>query len=151
MTTLTRGQLEALASLHRLGHLIPRRPGAHRRGATLYSRRTLDALVAGGVARWMDDGVPDYGPPVAVPMLRTWADGNGAWHVEIPRDLRADDDTTAGYTVLGSASSRTLRRAVARAVIRGEVAARQGDQRPVIRVAPDGIGIARPVVYYKEV
>jgi hypothetical protein len=99
--TLTRAQLAALTALHRDGELYGQ---GHALGLPGPRQSTLNALVSAGVAQ----RDPANGRRFLV-KVHTYADGAGVWHVEVP--------STAGVT---SADDR----AVARAVIAGEVAAR---------------------------
>lgn len=94
--TLTRAQLAALTDLHRYGEVV---------NLSRMHARTLERLIGAGVARWERDADGCLTRRV-VPTVPTWADGFGAWHVSLPSGL----DNPA---------------AVARAVIRGEVWARE--------------------------
>lgn len=124
---LTRTQLDALAHLHRNGRQYPvgrGRMAIRNDGWTArYSRRTLDALVAAGVARWWVDC--EVLSSVA-PTLNAYANGFGNWHVAVPREL-ADQGA-----------------AIARAVIAGEVWARESQAyiagwRPRVERVPGSI------------
>lgn len=114
MVSPTRAQLAALTDLHEHGY-YPGVPGAR------HHRETLEALVVAGLARW-DLDTPVYARPV----LHTWADGSGCWHVALPT-----------RTAEGASPARA--RAIARAAIWGEIRARHdGDAAPAVRLSRVG-------------
>lgn len=135
MSTLTRAQLAALTELHRVGALTGQGRGV---GVSGVRQGTLNALYYAGVAKWplnaRRDQI-DVGRRF-VPALAAWADGSGTWHVAVPDAI-----------VNGAA--------VARAVIAGEVWARESqayidDWRP--RVELDTVSAPRPgFTIYREV
>jgi hypothetical protein len=102
VTTLTRAQLAALTTLHRDGEAWGQGRGV---GIPGTRQRTLNALVRASLAS------NDHPTGRAFrPTSRTWADGFGIWHVVIPAPLAV---TTHGA-------------AIARAIMLGELSARQG-------------------------
>lgn len=132
---LTRTQLDALAHLHKTGCQYPTSravwsveyDGVHAR----YSARTLNALVAAGLARWDHPEPRGSGMSRLVPTLKV-------------RDGIMAGAPSARVATIPTAEDGTTQRAVARAVLTGDLWAR------FPQAYIDGDRVSRVVLIYSD-